>query len=323
MEHAPGCQGSEPDCRSQDAVEPEEEAAETLAPIREMDGLPRVAAFLHSQEEELGDLDDFVLFTEDHFRDEDGLVCVSQKSGGRVVVPESLRHAVLDYVHRAVSTGHFGVAKTYSRAAERFWWPTMAKDVQRKVKLCVQCDLSRAFPPKTQGILGVYHPSRRFEIVSVDVLEISPTTDRGNKKVVVIGDAFTRFMWAFPVSEESMAIIARVLLDQLILRFGVPEKLLSDRGTSFTGNLIQSICTLTGMKKIFTTAYHPQTNGMVERFNKTLCRDLSAYVTLEVDWDLYVSLACFRYNTSVNAATKVSPYKSVFAVRAFDFDNEI
>ncbi len=172
-------------------------------------------------------------------------------------------------------------------------------------------------------MLGVYHPSRRFEIVSVDVLKISPTTDRGNKKVVVIGDAFTRFMWAFPVSEESMAIIARVLLDQLILRFGVPEKLLSDRGTSFTGNLIQSICTLTGMKKIFTTAYHPQTNGMVERFNKTLCRDLSAYVTLEVDWDLYVSLACFRYNTSVNAATKVSPYKAMFGVSVFNFDNEI
>ena len=90
----------------------------------------------------------------------------------------------------------------------------MAKDVQRKVKLCVQCDLSRAFPPKTQGMLGVYHPSRRFEIVSVDVVEISPATDRGNKQVVVIGDAFTQFMWGFPVSEESMATIARVLLDQ-------------------------------------------------------------------------------------------------------------
>ncbi len=89
----------------------------------------------------------------------------------------------------------------------------------------------------------------------------------------------------------------------------------------FTGNLTQSICTLTGMKKIFTTAYYPQTNGMVERFNKTPCPDFSAYVTLEDDWDGYVSLACFRYNTSVNAATKVSPYKAMFRVSAFDFGN--
>ncbi len=118
IDHAPDTALSVPDCLSRDAVEPDE------------DGLPRVAAFLHSQEEELGDLDDFVLFTEDHFQDEDGQMCVSQKCECRVVVPESLPHAVFDYVHGAVSTGHFGVAKTYSRAAERFWWPAVAKDVQ-------------------------------------------------------------------------------------------------------------------------------------------------------------------------------------------------
>jgi hypothetical protein len=77
-----------------------------------------------------------------------------------------------------------------------------------------------------------------------------------------------------------------------------------------------------GVKKIFTTSYHPQCDGFVERLNRTLCKDLAAFVSCETDWDLHLAVAVFRYITSVHEATG-TPFKAMFGIDAFDFDAEI
>jgi hypothetical protein len=75
-----------------------------------------------------------------------------------------------------------------------------------------------------------------------------------------------------------------------------------------------------GTKKIFTSAYHPQTDGCVERFNRTLCNDIAKFILDEIDWDQHVCMATFRYNTSVHRATRISPYRVMFGVDVFEFD---
>jgi Integrase core domain len=169
----------------------------------------------------------------------------------------------------------------------------------------------------------VYHPTRRFEMVAIDVMEISPKSARGNSKLVAIGDTFSRYAWAFPVPDEKLDTIAKVLLDGWILRYGPPEKLLSDRGKVFIGKLLLQICDFMGVKKIFTASYHPQCDGFVERMNRTLGKDLASFVTSEEDWDQRLAMACFRYNTSVQEATGITPFKAMYGVDAFDFDSEI
>jgi hypothetical protein len=140
--------------------------------------------------------------------------------------------------------------------------------------------------------------------------------------VVVIGDTFTRFAWAYPVADERFETIARVLLDGWILRYSPPEKLFSDRGKVFAGKMLESMCNMVGVKKIFTTSYHPQCDGFFERLSRTLCKDLAAFVSCETDWDLHLAVAVFRYNTSVHEATG-TPFKAMFGIDAFDFDAEI
>jgi hypothetical protein len=83
------------------------------------------------------------------------------------------------------------------------------------------------------------------------------------------------------------------------------------------------MCKIMGSKKVFTSPYHPQTDGFVERLNRTLCKDLASFVTSEEDWDEHVAMACLRYNTSVHEATGISPFEAMFGVKAFDFDDRI
>ena len=145
----------------------------------------------------------------------------------------------------------------------------------KKVAECMSCDVIKAPRPVRQGRLQKYHPYRRWQIVAVDVLTISPESEEGHKKVLVMGDCFTRYMVAAPMKDETASTIAAALLSEWILRFGPPENLLSDRGTAFIGKVMEELCRILGINKILCSPYHPQTDGMVERFNRTLCNDLS------------------------------------------------
>jgi Integrase core domain len=191
------------------------------------------------------------------------------------------------------------------------------------VSKCLVCAVNKAGPPGRQEKMMQYHPTRRFELVAVDIMEISPKSRKGNSKLIVVGDTFTRFAWAYPIKNEKVETVTRALLDGWTLRYGPPEKLLSDRGKVFVGNVLDHMCKMMGIKKVFTSSYHPQTDGFVERLNRTLCKDLASFITSEEDWDEHVAMACFRYNTSVHEATGMSPFEAMFGVQAFDFDARI
>jgi transposase InsO family protein len=328
ISHVPGEKLVVPDCLSRDTFEDERSGCkrcegEELRNVRELCYLPDLLEILSEQEKELGDLRRYVENNDDFIIDEDGLLCHEGKQKTNVFVPSSLRDQVLAYMHGSTVSGHFGVARTSRRLGSRFWWPQYKRDVEEKVKSCLVCELARASPPQRQGRMAVYHPTRRFEMVAIDIMEISPKSGRGNTKVIVIGDTFTRYAWAYPVADEKSETIARVLLDGWILRYGPPEKLLSDRGKVFIGKLLEHMCRMMGVKKIFTTSYHPQCDGFIERLNRTLCKDLAAFVSCEADWDLHLSMAVFRYNTGVHEATGMTPFKAMFGVDAFDFDAEV
>jgi putative transposase len=114
-------------------------------------------------------------------------------------------------------------------------------------------------------------------------LEISPTSATEMKKVVVIGDAFSRFMMAIAVLAETAAAIAEELFERWIAIFGPPVRLFPDWGKVFVPEVVQNLCARVGTKKIFTSPYAAQTDGKVKRFNAMLCWDLAKFVTHEED----------------------------------------
>lgn len=105
--------------------------------------------------------------------------------------------------------------------------------------------------------------------MGIDIMDL-PQTERGNRHVVVMQDLFTKWPMVYPVPDQKNTRIARLIAEELIPMFGVPECLLSNRGTNLLSNLMMDLCQILGITKLNTTAYHPQCDGAVERFNRTL-----------------------------------------------------
>jgi hypothetical protein len=187
-----------------------------------------------------------VLFrNEDRLRDEDGLICqVFGKGDVRVLVPPALRSKVLKLVHGNKLGGHWGILRTAAMVRCRYYWPGWASDVRKAVLECLACDLGRLRRPGGQTRMVRYHPSRRFQMVAMDVLEMSPETKRGNRKVLVIGDMFPRYLVAVPMSDESADTVARVFFDRWVSVFGPPEQLLTDLGPNIASGVIVEMCRL-------------------------------------------------------------------------------
>jgi RNase H-like domain found in reverse transcriptase/Integrase zinc binding domain/Integrase core domain len=201
---------------------------------------------------------------EDCLKDEDGVWRrVFGENDVRVIMPTELREKVLQKLHGSKASGHWCVLRTAAMVRTKYYWKGRAADVEAAVAKCMACEMVRLKKPGRQGRMMKYHPSRRFELVAVDILEMTPVTRRGNRKILVMGDMFSRFIMAVAMKDEKAETVARILFKKWITIFGPPEYLLSDRGRNFTGELIENLCKNIGTKTISTSAYHPQINGLL------------------------------------------------------------
>ena len=151
-----------------------------------------------------------------------------------------------------------------------------------------------------------------FECVGVDILEM-PRTLWGNRYVIVFAEYFTKWAEAYAVEDQTSETITRLLIDNVVCRHGVPVKLLSDRGSNLLSTLIMEVCELLGMKKINSTSYHPQTDGLVERMNWTL-RGMIAKQAHKFgpDWDLHLQQLMFTYQAKSHESRGESPFFLIY-----------
>lgn len=152
-----------------------------------------------------------------------------------------------------------------------------------------------------------------FERIGIDCLGPLPQTYDGNRFIVVITDYFTKYVEAFSVPDIKAETIANILVECIVCRHGAPKVLMSDRGTNFLSEIIQNVCERLGITKATSTAYHPQTQGLVERWNRTVENMLKMYTSAnQRDWDRFLPFAVFAYNTAVQESTRESPFYLVF-----------
>uniref|UniRef100_A0A3B1JNG7 Integrase catalytic domain-containing protein n=1 Tax=Astyanax mexicanus TaxID=7994 RepID=A0A3B1JNG7_ASTMX len=133
------------------------------------------------------------------------------------------------------------------------------------------------------------------------------------ENVLVITDVFSKFTQAYPVSDQKASTVARVLTEKWFYVYGVPQRIHSDQGRNFEGELLRRLCELYGIEKSRTTPYHPEGNGQCERFNRTL-HDLLRTLPPEKKrkWPQLLPQLLFAYNTTVHQTTQYSPYELMF-----------
>ena len=145
----------------------------------------------------------------------------------------------------------------------------MYKDSLDYLKDCPQCAIVSGTGRKCNPPLKPIPVERVFRIVGVDILEL-PRTSAGNQYVVVFQDFLSKWLFVFATKDQKATTLAKLLVEEVIPIIGIPEALLSDCGTNLLSHLMMDVCQMLGVNKLNTTAYHPQCNGLMERFNRTL-----------------------------------------------------
>ena len=231
----------------------------------------------------------------------------------RLVVPRLLQARVLAEHHEVALAGHLGVNKTAAAIHRKFFWPALYADVREFVRSCQVCAEAKSPTTRKAGRLQPLQSSFPWELVAVDVLGPLTTSTAGNRYIVVFADHFTKWVEAFAVARADAATTARLFVDEIICRHGAPQKLLSDRGSNFLSSLVKEVNALFRVKKLTTSAYHPQTDGLVERFNKTLAAMLRSFVTADqLDWDVYLPAVLFAYRRTVQPSIDDTPFALLY-----------
>ncbi len=227
-----------------------------------------------------------------------------------MVVPKSLRAEIVEAYHDDVyAGGHLGFAKTLDKIKRHYYWPGMWVEVKHWCRTCVPCAMRKDPPAKVRAPLVPLPVVGAFDRLAVDCLGPLPLTESGNRHIVIFSDYLTRWPEAFCTPDTKATTIARLLVDEVISRHGAPRQLLSDQGQNFLSKLVAEICDLFQTRKVNTTAYHPSTDGLVERFNRTLLAMLACFVSShQRDWDRLVSLVLFAYRCSTHASVGDSPF---------------
>ena len=230
-----------------------------------------------------------------------------------LVVPESLRVQVMSLAHESPLSGHAGYKKTLANIQSQFSWPGITRDVKDYVKSChicqVKAPVGRDRPAPLQSMPPIAEP---FQRVVIDIVGPLPCTDAKNIYILTLVDMATRWAEAIPMRSITADRVAEALFS-VFTRLGFPIEIQSDRGPQFRSDLFAEFTKLTGMRHLFSSPFHPQTNGVVERFHSTLksmLRKLSAHSPSE--WDRFLPAALFAYRQQPHSSLGFSPFFLLF-----------
>jgi len=233
----------------------------------------------------------------------------------RICVPTMARQEVLKEMHEAPSSGHFGTDRTYIRAAQDFTWKSLRHDVERFVSTCGSCQRNKAYTARARGIpTPLEAPDGRWQAVALDLVSLEESGE-GYDTVVVFTDMFTKQIFCAPVRMKGTTAekVAELFLLHVFRTQGLPKVLLSDRDAKFTSVFWERLFELLGTGLKFSASYHHQTNGQVERVNKTLEEALRIFVKGQPKtWPQRLSMFEFAYNSSRHSTTGVAPFQLLY-----------
>ena len=230
-----------------------------------------------------------------------------------LVIPDQkeLKDLILYEFHDVPAAGHVGAEKTYHAVSRHYWWPRIRRDINTYVHCCDKCQKNKAVTQRSAGLLQPLDiPAHKWTDISCDFIVQLPKTSKGNDAILVVVDRCSKMCHFIPTQTSVDAQgTAQLFRDFVFVHHGVPESIVSDRDTRFTGKFMTDLCKLLGIKQRMSSAYHPQTDGQTERVNRVLEDMLRNYVGPDQDdWDQYLSTCEFAVNNSYHTGLQTTPF---------------
>ena len=240
----------------------------------------------------------------------------------QIVLPKQYRRQLLQLAHSSPMSGHLAQAKTSSRIQKRFYWPTLFRDVDDYCKSCEVCQKTRRSRTPRVPMIPLPIIEEPFSRITMDIVGPLPRSRSGHRFVLVLFDYATRYLEAIPMKSADAENVAEELV-KVFARLGIPREILSDQGSSFQSKLLQELYCLLRVEALRTSPYHPQTDSLVEHFNKILEDMLRKAATEDgKDWDKHIpdllrtlgdqlsrNQCHLKTVTGENAAIRQSPYR--------------
>jgi hypothetical protein len=232
-----------------------------------------------------------------------------------LVIKTNEIESILHNIHNEPLGGHLARDITYNKIASRYYWPRMYKTIENWIQTCDVCQ--RQGRPKPKEPLHPILVGQPFDRVGIDYVGPLPRTTKGNRYIIVATEYLTKWVEASATPDCTAQTTAKFMYDEIICRHGTPKEILTDRATSFQNELITALLHVVGTKHRLSSPYHPQTNGLTERFNRTLCTILAKYAEQHHgEWDTYLTSALFAYRTAQQGTTKFEPFELLYGRKA-------
>ena len=217
---------------------------------------------------------------------------------------------ILHSVHANNLGTHLGESAVYNKIRELYYWPKMHEMVKTYVKTCDICQ-------RRGGRIHVkeLNPIKTLKIgmqQGIDIKGLLQVSENGNRHIVVAIEYFSKWVEAKAIPDQKAKTIAEFFFEDVICRHGAPKILISDRGMTFRSELLSELNKKFNIDNRLTTPYRPQTNGLVERFNRTIGESLAKMSQTKKDWDIYLSPMLFAYRTTKQSTTKFTPFTLMY-----------
>jgi hypothetical protein len=238
-----------------------------------------------------------------------GLLCYSPKKARRRrwVVPSSLRRMLLQYFHDGVLAGHLGARKTLGKIVSNFWWPSMRKEVFDYVRRCELCQRAKPAQHTRVGLHSAEPCSEPMEKLFIDFVGPLVRSKRGNIAILVVVDAFSKFVYFYPVRRITAQVVSDCLERSFFPAYGTPKFVVTDNARVFCCRLFRDLCFRWGVKHLTTTPYYPQAS-LAERVNRNLKSALKVFHhSSQKIWDEDLPWISMAFNTATHESTQATP----------------
>lgn len=234
----------------------------------------------------------------------------TNSTSAQLVIPQSMKGHILALRHDSTIAGHLCSSRMLSVMRQRFYWVGMTRDIVQYVATCPTCNQTKRAtahikPPMTLRDLAP-HP---WHSVSIDTVGALTPSQSGNLHLVVVVDYYSRAVIVWPPPSIDGPTIAQQFFERVICTHGCPREVSSDNGSAFISKVVQAMSNLYGLHQKFSSSFHPQTQGAVERANRSVLTVLRNYVAEnQKDWCEYTHSIAFCLNSSAAYSTGHSPY---------------
>lgn len=219
--------------------------------------------------------------------------------------------------HDTPTGGHVGTERLFKKLRSKYYWPNMKRIIKNYVKNCVKCIQNKHNIKTNETYTKTTTPIKCFDLISIDTIGPFTRSIKGNRYALTVQCDLSKYIVVTPIPDKQAKTLAKALVENCILIFGCPSAIKSDLGTEYKNEVFENICKFLSIEHKFSTAYHPQTLGSLERNHRCLNEYLRNFINEQHDdWDSWLNFYTFCYNTTPHSDHLFTPFELIFGKQA-------